>query len=402
MNEKRDKFREKLAVASTNNRNEEKIIREPTIGEIADGYKNFINDLGGGFLEFIEAYNQCIQIAKKNKLIKNVSLTARIKDFSSSLKNTEVKLLDDVFGIQLVTGPKITKKKKELTDIEKKEADIEKEILILFNCLMMDIQNHKIYNKENGYFAYHCTSDFKLNTQNLEKRIIELVENMEAREYKYAKNEPQYEKDKMAKVFPNLIEKIKEPMQLNLIVYTLQQMLELLELVQIKMQETPLIEFHFMRSDVEENSISGEASHSRYKKVQTKLVRQFFNDGRMFRGINIPLKFEADENGVHMIDVYDIILKEWSFLEANIEDRRNKGKENIDKERNYRFDVLLASQFTFLRKYIGMDDSQFPEKYKQEKWGVLKGIWIANRIDFSREFEQDIGKTVFEGIQEMW
>ncbi|MBQ3146078.1 MAG: hypothetical protein IJB90_06015 [Clostridia bacterium] len=289
-----------------------------------------------------------------------------------------------------------------MTETEKEEAELEKEFLILFNSLIMDIQNHKKYNKDNGYIAYHCTSDFKLDTENLQQRVIEIVENMEAREYKYSKHEPQYEKDKMVKVFPNLMKKIKEPVQLNLIVQALQEMLELMKLAQIEIKETPLVEFHFMTSDVEENSITGKASHSAYKRDETKLVRQFFNDGRMFRGINIPLKFEADENGVHMTDVYDIILKKWPFLKTNIEDRRNKGKEKTDIERNLRFDMLLASQFSFLRKYIGVDDSQFPEKYKQEKWGVLKGIWVANRIDFSRGFEQDIGKTVLEGIGEMW
>lgn len=111
MNERRREFIKTFAVQvkglmdkKFNKENEE---MKPTLGELADGYRSFIADLGEGFLEVLEKYNECLQIAKKSKLIEDIQLRARIKDFSSSLSNTEEKLLDDVFGMELVTGKDI-------------------------------------------------------------------------------------------------------------------------------------------------------------------------------------------------------------------------------------------------------------------------------------------------------
>lgn len=379
---------------------------KPSIGEIADGYKKFINDLGGAFLNFAETYNQCVQIAKKNNLISSASMKVRIKDFSSSFRNTDAKLLDDVFGMQLVTGPEVKRGPEgEIQRFEGKEKDKieeEKEFLILFSTLMLDTQSDKIYNKNNGYEAYHCTGDFLLNVENLEERVIDLVENMVAREYKYSKHEPQYEKDKMIKVFPRLSEKLKNPKEFKLIIKTLEEMLELIEKDEIKRGSLPLIEFHFMTSDVEEISINGTASHSKYKNDKNKIIKQFFNDGRLFRGINSPWKFEADENGLHLQDFYKTLSENWPFLNRDIAYRKKIGKQERDIERNSKFDRLLASQFPFLRKYIRTKDSQYSEKYQQEKWGVLKGILVVNRIDPSRDFEQDLGKSVLDSMSDIW
>lgn len=111
MNEKRKKFIETFAVQvkgiMSGKFEEENEDMKPTLGELADGYRSFIDDLGEGFLELVEKYNECLQIAKKSKLIEDIQLRARIKDFSSSLSNTEEKLLDDVFGMELVTGKDI-------------------------------------------------------------------------------------------------------------------------------------------------------------------------------------------------------------------------------------------------------------------------------------------------------
>lgn len=84
---------------------------KPTLGEIADGYRGFIADLGGGFLEIAENYNMCLEIAKNNELIGDVKLKARIKDFSSSRINTDKKILDDVFGMEIVTPTEEEKEK---------------------------------------------------------------------------------------------------------------------------------------------------------------------------------------------------------------------------------------------------------------------------------------------------
>ena len=81
----------------------------PEIGEIIDGYRDYIFDLGGSFLDITELYNKCLKIAKSSELIGDVKLKARIKDFSSSCTNTNTKMLDDVFGVELVTATEFEK-----------------------------------------------------------------------------------------------------------------------------------------------------------------------------------------------------------------------------------------------------------------------------------------------------
>lgn len=388
MNEKRKQFLETFATQvkgiEIKKLNEESENMKPTIGEIADGYKKFVNELGEGFLKLAEAYNQCIEIAKSNEVIGDASLKIRIKDFSSALKNSEEKILDDVFGMQIVTP-----------------TEKEKEFFILFNHLLFDMQKDKEYNKKNGYIAYHCTGDFSLKDEDVETKVKELIKTAQAREYKYSKSKPLYEKNKMVSIFPELSKKNQNSAEFKMMIQTLKEMLELMKIAEIKRGETPITEFHFMTSEVEQESIRGTANHAAYKKGKSILIRQFFRDARLFRGINSPWKFEADKNGLHLQDFYETLLENWPFLKQDIITRRREGKEQKDLEKNSKFDILLASQFPFLRKYIGKDDSEYPEKYQAEKWGVLKGILIANRIDFSKGFEK-LGQTILDGIGEIW
>ena len=117
-NSKRKEFIGKIAAdVKAISDSKEKFYKEtermkPTIGELADGYRGFISDLGGGFLELIENYNMCLEIAKNNELIGDVKLKARIKDFSSSRINSDKKILDDVFGAEIVKENDELKKKK--------------------------------------------------------------------------------------------------------------------------------------------------------------------------------------------------------------------------------------------------------------------------------------------------
>ena len=116
--------------------------RAPTIEEVIEGYKKLIQALGGNFVKFMEAYNKALQIGRKYGFIES-TLTARIKDFSSSQSNTNNKELDDMFGMEIATP-----------------TDLEKEKLILFNELIFKNTKSKIWNKpeeQGGYSAYHST-----------------------------------------------------------------------------------------------------------------------------------------------------------------------------------------------------------------------------------------------------
>lgn len=93
---KREEF---ISSLKTNNNDDDEIRRfieesekmKPTIGELAEGYKSILSDLGEGFFVIVENYNECLKIAKRNEIIGDVKLKARIKDFSSSRLNTDKK-----------------------------------------------------------------------------------------------------------------------------------------------------------------------------------------------------------------------------------------------------------------------------------------------------------------------
>ena len=86
INEQREMFVRQLKEIEAKKFNEESKIKEPSLWEIADGYRSFIEDLGPVFMEVLESLNVCLQIAKQRGLIgENACLNARIKDFSSSV-----------------------------------------------------------------------------------------------------------------------------------------------------------------------------------------------------------------------------------------------------------------------------------------------------------------------------
>lgn len=383
-NKKRKEFIEQLSVEATkkqimgdlattiNNVTRKKFHAEnedghmnPAIGDIVDGYKGFISDFGGGFLEIAENYNQCIQIAKMSELIGDVRLKARIKDFSSSNENSNKKELDDVFGIELVTA-----------------TEFEKEILMLFNHLIFDINKDKKYNKKNGYVAYHSMGDFSPRGGNLQLRIRQIIEQAKTREYIYSKSEPNYkDKRNLVKVFTKLSEYSNNQRDLDELTRVLEEMIEYMSHFRTPNENIPIIEFHFLTSQVEQEAIRGKASHSNYKKINTKSsIEEYFRQGRLLRGINAPWKFIAKEDGLKLQDFYDTLIENWPFLKDEIVKKRISGEEAKERKVISRFDELTASQFPFLRKYLS-SNVKYPEEKNAEKWGVLKAMIIANRIN---------------------
>lgn len=82
---KREEF---ISSLKTNNNDDEirRFIEEsekmkPTIGELAEGYKSILSDLGEGFFVIVENYNECLKIAKRNEIIGDVKLKGESKIF---------------------------------------------------------------------------------------------------------------------------------------------------------------------------------------------------------------------------------------------------------------------------------------------------------------------------------
>lgn len=391
-NEKRQKFIKELATTvdevALKKMQEEEKFRHPSIGDIANGYRSFIYDLGGGFLDIAEMYEECLKIAKENEIIGEVQLKARIKDFSSSYSNTNVKMLDDVFGMELVTS-----------------TEVEKEILILFTQLLFEgVKNKdKKYNKKTGYIAYHYTGDFSPKEyENLEEIIKEKINKTKTKEYIYSKSEPNYnDKKDLVNVFPKLMKDTTNyPEYLKELTEAMREMLEHAKKIKIEKENIPVIEMHFLTKEVEQEAIRGSASHDAYKKTNTKLIEEYFMRGRLIRGINAPWKFVSNGHGLKLQDFYETILENWPFLRDEIVEKRKEGREEREKNRITKFDKLTASQFPFLRKYIEKDE--YPEELTVEKWGLLKTILIANRIDYNDKSIKSIGDGLVETINEIW
>lgn len=388
MNEKRKQFIEQFAIQVSgikeNKERQRKQFDEqtknmkPTIGEIADGYRSFISDLGEGFLEIAENYNMCLEIAKTYEIIGDVKLKARIKDFSSSRINTDKKILDDVFGMEIVTP-----------------TEEEKEKIMLFNHLIFDILKDKKYRRPTGYIAYHCMGDLSINKaeltrDELEGKIREIVRDSKTKELKRSKNDPKFNKDediKEVSIFPKLKNTIRDSRELELMLEAFEEMIEYMGTIKSEII-LPIVEIQFKTAEVEANAIRGAAAHTKYKSSDEKMIVNKFKNGQLIRGINSPWKFEGTKSGLKLQDFYDTLMDNWPFLKDTIVERRNKKKENKDRKMSSQFDTLTASIFPFLRKYI--PSASYNESKKEEIWGGLKIAMIVARLDETEPLEDEL------------
>lgn len=352
---------------------------QPTIQELANGYKSYIEDLGEGFLTIVETYNEALAIAKPNEILGNVKLKARIKDFSSSLSNTDKKILDDVFGMEIVT-----------------DTEFEKEFVLLFNRLIFDIDKDKNMNKEKttGYFAHHCMGDFNPSSYITTEKVEEIIKKTKTTEHRYSQSDDI--KKVSTNLFPNLKKCIENEEDLKEITAILSEMIEYMKTISISIYKMPKIEFHFLTSNKEQEAIRGMASHSNYKKINPDLIEDYFMNGRLIRGINAPWKFESCGQYMVLQDFYTTLLENWPFLRDEIAEKRREGRAEREKERISYFDKLTATQFPFLRKYLKKDNKY--EKNKDENWGLLKAIIVANRIDFNDKFAKPIEDAIMKYI----
>ena len=348
---KREEF---ISSLKTNNNDDDEIRRfieesekmKPTIGELAEGYKSILSDLGEGFFVIVENYNECLKIAKRNEIIGDVKLKARIKDFSSSRLNTDKKILDDIFGMELIAP-----------------TEEGKEFLMLFNRLAFEIKKEKKHRKEQtGYTAYHCMGDLKINEkklENLQEKIKKIIASSKTQEYKRSKISKEFDQERDVKdvdIFPYLRKQIEDPQRLDGITSVLEKMLKYMLTVETNI-DLPIIEFQF--------------------KIEGKLIR----------GVNSPWKFEGTEKGIKLQDFYKTLLENWPFLKDDIIKRR-ENNEMEDKELFSTYDRLTAEQFPFFRKYI--PEYEYDDINKEESWQTLKIAMTSNTLERDEPLKEDV------------
>jgi len=343
--------------------------RSPTIDEIIEGYKRFIQDMGGKFIEFAEAYNEVLKVAKEYGHI-NSNLTVRIKDFSSSHSNTDNKELDDMFGMEIATA-----------------TEEQKEIITLFNELIFNNLKSKIWNKteeEGGYSAYHSMGTIQLsNDEDLKSKIIDIVENKVVEEWTSSKDK-NIEPENRKKISPykNLKILIENPLELKWLVAMIKKMIETLQSRVCDIEDIPMIECHLLTLEKQEEAITGNAAHSKYKKGLEEKIQQLFEDEKLFRGINAPWKFVGTDKGLKLQNFDETLRQNWPFLDTSIKLRAIEGKAETSVEMSREFDKMLASQFQFLRNYVNGEVCEDPIK-KAEIWGRLTMLIMHYRLDFN-------------------
>lgn len=372
-----------------------KHFEKPPLFDIVDGYFKYVSYLGESFLKIVEQYYSIIEIAKNNELIGDTTLKARIKDFSSAYANSDDKTLNDMYGMEIAAA-----------------TEREKEILMLFNHLTFLNQNDKKYNKKSGYVAYHSIEDFIHKTKNYSeheiKEIIaktttfEISENVfDIKNFNRKKvNKRKLNRKKVNKrklngkkfnirkykrrkvdVFPVLKEEIKDETKLKEITRVLAKMTKQFQSIKLEKEKIPMVEFHFMTKQVAEESIRGKASHAKYKPVNEEMIKKYFSNGALLRGINAPWKFKSTEQGIKLQDFYETLIENWPFLKELIVKKRNQGKDDEYKSKIELCDMLTACQLDFLRKYL--PDRKYNEEKKEEYYGALKALILACKIDMN-------------------
>ncbi len=380
------KFREGLKVVE----NEQKQKKEREL----DAYRVFISEALPGYIGFMEAINSTITMLKNNGIIGKTKLRTRLKAVDSAITNTQKKILDDVFGFEIVA-----------------ESERDKEILMLIihNLFEGKYIREKNFNKSNGYFAHHCTGAVKRNlngteSKELENHILD-SETWELKpEYRdlSRKEQKQYKKSEIyckKPRYPILIQEILNNGQLDI---TLQQNFEkslnfinqYLSRDSELRKNMPIFEIQFKTLDVEQEIKCGRAQHVKYKSVNEEEVEAKYFQRKLIRGVDFPFTFiRNDEGEIELEHSSRTLISMWPFLENAIMEYKA-----IHSCPVANYDMYFAKAFPSLEPYIQRNLVNEPSlpviNCKEEAWGILRNKIINNTfvLPQSNEIAKVVGR----------
>lgn len=339
-----------------------------------DSYRSYLYDeelnhnLGGEFMQTIEAYNQILNELERYRIIGEIGFKARIKDPLRSLENTDIKALDDIFGAEIVVP-----------------TEEGKEFIILMNRLMARAEKERIHDKENGYKAYHFigymdqSSVQRNDLSNIDIEQFILYENKRRQEEvdsairkyndaikKLLEDPDIYEIDresqikeleakikqlsKTKKIFPILEREIRSSKDGKLNSINRIGLLSILNFARGVLPENgPVIEFQIKTAKVSEEATFGTAKHDTYKSKDREKVLAQYKADRLYRGVNFPFKFVRKSGKIVLQDYMQTILEVWPCLKPYIFEDSLKGT----TKKCDRFDYAMSKIFPFLEPYIG-------------------------------------------------
>ena len=338
-----------------------------------DAYKKFISEAIPGYISFMEALNYTINELQEKGIIGKVKLRTRLKAINSALINTQKKILDDVFGFELIT---------------ENERDKEILMLLIHNLFVDKYARHKNFNKSNGYYAHHCTGAVKMNLNGAEAEELEShILTAETSELKTQfrdlsrKEQSQYKKEEIyckKPRYPILRQEILNEGQIdNKLKQDFEEILSFLNQClpedAFERKNMPVFEIQFKTLEVEQETSCGRAQHVKYKNVNEEEITKKYFQRKLSRGVDFPFIFVRNKKGeLEIQHTSDTLISMWPFLEDAI----------IRYHQMYscpvaNYDSYFAKVFPALEPYVEKNLSKEPSMpigcFDEEMaWSVLR------------------------------
>lgn len=377
-------FKESLKV----NLNEQNEIKDKKI----DAYKNFVLDAAPGYVMFMELVNQIVTKLENDNIIGKTKVKSRIKSINSSMTNTDEKVLDDIFGFEIIT---------------QNERDKEILMIIIYNLFDKKYARHKNHNKSNGYYAHHCTGTVKNRLDekdDLEEHILEAETyelKPEHRDMPH-KEQKKFRKDEIfciKKRYPTLRSEILDDKNIdNKLKENLEKTIEFakqrLKDNPVARRALPIMEMQFKTVDVEREAKYGKAQHMKYKAVKEAEILEAYNNRKLVRGVDYPFTFIRNEDGNMEIEHSDeTLVSMWPFLDSSILEYHHTHKYPMQN-----YDMYFAKIFPELESYIRRNTINEPslpvDGYNSiMAWGILKNKIINNSFVLP-EIDENLAKSV--------
>ena len=376
-------FRESLKVVLTPE--EEKRKRE------IEAYKDFINEALPGYVRFMEVLNSVIAQLEAKGIIGKTKIRARLKAINSAINNTDEKILDDIFGFELIA---------------QNERDKEILMVIIHNLFMKEYIRQKNHNKSNGYFAHHCVGSVKRDLDgrealNLQEHILEAQTNELKEEYRDMPIKEQ-RKFKRSDIFtkkvryPTLRNEILQQGKIDEKVHEgIKRALDFANQYLNREPELrkriPVLEAQFKTVAVEEEAKRGTAQHVKYKSVNEDDVKTKYIQRKLVRGVDFPFVFVRNGEGKLEIEQTDkTLIDMWPFLEDVIQ-----RSSEIHKYPIMNYDMYFAKVFPslepFVRGNLKNEPSLLVDNFSQENiWDIIKSKILRNDfvLPYGRQIEQ--------------
>lgn len=335
-----------------------------------DVYRDLVETSLPGFFSFMEGLNKALNMLEDEFIMSNLEFRARLKDTIGTLKTSDHKPLDDIFGFEIITP---------------NEADKEL-IMLLINKMFDDkyCSRAKKHNKTNGYKAYHRVGSLKKehtdsDFDNIEEYIlnattIELKEEHRDKSREEQKSLTKEELFEEVYLYPELRKLIQEG---NLSKTTIDAIIRAREtvyanLTDIPEADIPVIELQFKTKEVAEEAKFGTASHNYYKPVDQEKIKKDYVDGKLIRGIHYPFKFQR-MNGRMVLQTSNLTLFEmFPFLKDTIIKYKMENPKPISSY-NMHFAIVFPALKPYVRELAKKEPYHVTKNTnKYSVWEILK------------------------------